>query len=160
MKMRFRALQEGKLRPAMNLAAVRAASCAETVGKSHVKKTYTVDNKSIKRAIRVIQMQDGAILKVAGKRLSAGHYKTKKRKKGIFVSVKKGSGGVVPRSFAWSNTFWQREEGEPREPFDKIMSPSVPQLFGNKEVLKEMAKEAMKKYEERLRHEVGRIMGG
>ena len=159
-KMRFRALQEEKLRPAMNRAAVRAASRAKTVGKSHVKKTYTVDNKSITRAVKITQMQDGAIFKVAGKRLSAGHYKAKKRKKGMFVSVKKGSGGIVPRSFAWSNTFWKRAEGVPREPFHKIMSPSVPQLFGNKEVLKEMAKEAMKKYEERLRHEVGRIMGG
>ena len=144
----------------MRRAAERAASRAQTVGKKHVKKIYTVDNKSIVRAVKVFPIQNGAIFRISGKQLSAGHYKVKQRKKGIFVSVKKGSGDIVPRSFAWSNTFWQREKGEPRFPIERIMSPAVPQLFGNQEVLDEMAKEAMKKYEERLRHEVGRIMGG
>lgn len=144
----------------MRRAAERAASRAQSVGKKHVKKIYTVDNESIARAVKVFHIQNGTILQITGKQLSAGHYKVKQRKKGIFVSVKKGAGDIVPRSFAWSNTFWKREEGEPRFPIERIMSPAVPQLFGNPAVLDEMAKEAMKKYEERLRHEVGRLIGG
>ena len=85
-------------------------------------------------------------------------YKARKRRKGIFVSVKKGSGDIVPRSFAYSNTYFQRE-GNPRLPIKRLFGPAVPQLFGNESIKEEVAEAAMRKYEERLRHEIGRLMG-
>lgn len=42
----------------------------------------------------------------------------------------------------------------------EIMGSSVPQMLGNKEVLEKLSHQAMEKFEERLDHEVLRIMNG
>ena len=148
-----------KVYAAMGNAAVRAASSARTVGKKSVRQLYTVKPAAIKSSISIKRIPKGAVLRVVGYRLSAKNYKATKRKKGIFVSVKKGSGDIVPRSFSYGDKFMRRK-GAARFPIKGITSPAVPQLFGKAAVREEMAKEAMKKYEERLRHEVGRIIGG
>ena len=154
------AMSGDKVHVAMSRAAKRAASHAKSIGTKHVRQTYTIDAASVKAATSIKSTQDGAVLRIAGPRKSAGHYKAKKRKGGIFVSIKKGSGDIVPRSFAYSNTFRKREEGVPRLPIERIFGPAVPQLFGNNAIKEEIADEAMKKYEERIRHEVGRLIGG
>ena len=154
------AMSGDKVHVAMSRAAKRATSHAKRIGTKHVRQTYTIDAASVKAATSIKSTQDGAVIRIAGPRKSAGHYKAKKRKGGIFVSIKKGSGDIVPRSFAYSNTFWKREEGVPRLPIERIFGPAVPQLFGNNAIKEEIADEAMKKYEERIRHEVGRLIGG
>ncbi|MBQ8698576.1 MAG: hypothetical protein IJ521_06225 [Schwartzia sp.] len=153
------ALKGEKVYAAMSQAAKRAASHAKRIGTKHVRQTYTIDAASVKAATSIRGTQGGAVLRIAGPRKSAGHYKAKKRKGGIFVSVKKGSGDIVPRSFAYSNTFFKRQ-GKDRLPIERIFGPAVPQLFGNDAIKEEIAAEAMKKYEERIRHEVGRLIGG
>lgn len=154
------ALKGEKVYAAMSQAAKRAASHGKTIGTKEVRKTYTIDAASIKAATSIRMVQGGAVLRIAGPRKSAGHYKAKKRKQGIFLSIKKGSGDIVPRSFAYSNTFFKRKEGVPRLPIARIFGPAVPQLFGNDAIKNEIAEKAMKKYEERIRHEVGRLIGG
>jgi hypothetical protein len=156
---RLRSMHGDKLYAAMGNAAARAASSARTVGKKSVRQIYTVKPAAIKSSISIKRIPKGAILRIVGYRLSTKNYKAAKRKKGIFVSVKKGSGDIVPRSFAYGDKFIRRK-GDARFPIKGITSPAVPQLFGNAAVREEMAKEAEKKYEERLRHEVSRIMGG
>lgn len=156
----LQALKGERVYAAMSAAAKRAASHAKRIGTKHVRQTYTIDAASIKAATSIRGTQGGAILRIAGPRKSAGHYKAKKHKSGIFVSIKKGSGDIVPRSFAYSNTFWKREKGVSRLPIERIFGPAVPQLFGNDAIKEEVASEAMMKYEERIRHEVGRLIGG
>ena len=171
------ALKGEKVYAAMSQAAKRAASHGKTIGTKHVRKIYTIDAASIKAATSIRMVRDGAVLRIEGPRKSAGHYKAKKRKQGIFLSVKKGSGDIVPRSFAYSNTFFKRNgifgipqkgryakkdrhKGIMREGIEQIFGPAVPQLFGNSAIKNEIADAAMKKYEERIRHEVGRLIGG
>ena len=155
----LRTMYGERIYAAMGSAAARAASSARTVGKKNVRQIYTIKPSTFKSSITIRRIPSGAFLRVAGYRLSAKNYKASKRKKGIFVSVKKGAGGIIPRSFAYGDKFMRRK-GDARFPIKGIASPAVPQLFGNAAVREEMAKEAMKKYEERLRHEVGRILGG
>ena len=155
----LQALKGDKVHAAISAAAKRAASHAKSIGTKHVRQTYTIDAASIKAATSIRATQDGAILRIAGPRKSVGHYKAKKRKGGIFVSIKKGSGDIVPRSFAYSNTFFKRQ-GKARLPIERIFGPAVPQLFGNEAIREEIAAKAMQKYEERIRHEVGRLIGG
>ena len=173
----LQALKGDKVHAAISAAAKRAASHAKRIGTKHVRQTYTIDAASVKAATSIKSTQDGAVIRIAGPRKSAGHYKAKKRKGGIFVSIKKGSGDIVPRSFAYSNTFFKRNgifgipkkgryakkdrhKGITREGIERIFGPAVPQLFGNNAIKEEIADEAMKKYEERIRHEVGRLIGG
>ena len=144
--------------PAMRRAAKRAATHARTVGTRLVRGTYTIDAASVKAATSVRITEDGAVLRIAGFREGVDHYKARKRRKGIFVSVKKGSGDIVARSFDYSNTYFQRE-GDPRLPIKRLFGPAVPQLFGNDAIKGKVADAAMQKYEERLRHEIGRAMG-
>lgn len=156
----LQALKGERVYAAMSAAAKRAASHAKRIGTKHVRQTYTIDAASVKAATSIYGTQGGAVLRIAGPRKSAGHYKAKKRKAGIFVSIKKGSGDIVPRSFAYRNTFFKRGKGVPRLPIERIYGPAVPQLFGNDAIKEEVASEAMMKYEERIRHEVGRLIGG
>lgn len=155
----LQALSGDKVYRAISFAAKRAASHAKSIGTKQVRKTYTIDSASIKAATSIRAVEGGAVLRIAGPRRSAGHYKAKKRKAGVFVSIKKGSGDIVPRSFAYSSTFFKRT-GKSRLPIERIFGPAVPQLFGNDAIKNEIAESAMKKYEERIRHEVGRLMGG
>ena len=91
------AMSGDKVHVAMSRAAKRAASHAKSIGTKHVRQTYTIDAASVKAATSIKSTQDGAVLRIAGPRKSAGHYKAKKRKGGIFVSIKKGIGDIVPR---------------------------------------------------------------
>jgi len=43
---------------------------------------------------------------------------------------------------------------------EEIMGASVPQMIGNEEVLQKISKEAAEKFEERLEHEIMRILNG
>ena len=155
----LRALKGDKAYKAMSSAAKRAASHAKTVGTKGVRRTYTIDAASIKAATSVRGTEGGAVLRIAGPRRGVNHYKARKRRQGIFVSIKKGSGDIVPRSFAYSNTFFKRRDSR-RLPIERIFGPAVPQLFENDAVQNEVMEAASKKYEERVRHEIGRLLGG
>lgn len=155
----LQALKGDKVYKVIPAAAKRAATHAKRIGTRHVKKTYTIDTASIKAATNIRTTRDGATLRIVGPRKSVGHYKAKKRKGSIFISIKKGSGGISRRAFAYSNTFFRRE-GKDRLPIERIFGPAVPQLFGNNAIKEQIAEAAMKKYEERIRHEVGRLIGG
>ena len=58
--------------------------------------------------------------------------------------------------------FW-RAGGSTRtggDAIEELMGSSVPQMIGNEEVLQKISKEAAEKFEERLEHEVLRILNG
>lgn len=158
LEQQLQALGGEKAHAAISRAAKRAATHAKKIGTKLVRQEYTVDSSSIKSTTSVHGSQGGAVFRIVGRRLGADHYKAKKRRQGIFVSVRKGSGDIVPRSFDYSNTYFHRE-GRPRLPIARIFGPAVPQLFGNEAIKEEIAEAAMQKYEERVRHEVGRLMG-
>lgn len=164
-------LSQKSISPIIRRAAKRAVTHAKSIGTKHVKSIYTIDSYSIKRAIGGIRTtEDGAFLRIAGPRVSAGHYKVKALKtnnwwrKDTFISIKKGSGDVVPRAFEFSNTVWRREEGGEFGYWGavegRVFGPAVPQLFGNPAIKEEIEARTMRKYEERIRHEVGRLIGG
>ena len=152
-------LTEKELTAINRRAAKRAASHAKVIGSKGVRSKYTIKSARIKRAIKLTTTGGGAEILISSSRLPVEEYKARQRKKGVFVSIRKGSGGIAARSFSWSNTFWQRDEGVPRYPIRRIVGPAVPQLFEySDEVLQKMSQEALDKYEERFIHELGRIL--
>ena len=160
LEMKLFMLQGEKITPLLAGAAKRAAIHAKKIGSKRVRSIYTIDSGSVKSAIggiRTIGM--GAELRIAGPRKSVGHYKARQNKRGVYVSIKKGSGDTLARSFAWSNTFFQRE-GKSRTPIKRLFGPAVPQLFDNPAVHQELETAALKKYEERVAHELSRVIGG
>ena len=107
-------------------------------------------------------LADGTEIRVKGNYpLAEKMYKTKVKKSGIFVSIKKGTEAKVERGFVnpKSGLFVQRQ-GQDRMPLKGVYGPALPQLFGNARVQDAMQEEGMDMYEKRLWHELDRALGG
>ena len=154
------ALSGKSLHIAVQRAAKRAATHAKTVGSKKVRKVYTVKASAIRTAGKIEQLPNGAMLTIFGARMPVDkNYQAKRKKQGVFVAVEKGRGKIVGKSFEWKDHFFKRTYRS-RLPIERIIGPAVPQLFENAGVQNEVQTAAMGKYEERLRHEVGRILEG
>lgn len=144
---------------AISSAAQRAATHARKVGTKEIRKVYAVKAGTLKGKTKVKKVPDGAIMESKGGSEPIRSYSAVSKRKGIFVSVKKGKKTLVPRSFMLSNRFVARESSR-RLPFRDLYGPAVPQLFGNPEVLEPMQEAGAEKFEERLTHEIERRLGG
>lgn len=151
-----------KIQKAIPSAAKRAASHAKVIGNKKARQIYTL--KKISKAGRIIikRESDGATLQVTGAKLYVGDYYQSRAKKGrgggIFVSVKRGQGGLIARSFASERLglpYKQRLTAK-RFPLKTIKGPSLPQVYGNAEVMAEMEKAALEMYAKRMEHEISR----
>ena len=162
-KLKLLSLSEEKITPFLKDAAIRAAIHAREVGKKRIRGIYTIDSSSIREAIIIgggcsgimATRMGGAILRIKGKRKGLNHYKARQTQKGVFASLKKGSGKTIHGSFSWNGTFFRR--GGDRLPINKLVGLAVPQLFQNPAILTEMQKEAMQMYEKRVEHELSRL---
>jgi hypothetical protein len=86
--------------------------------------------------------------------------KIKKRKpKGVFATIKKGEGSIIPRAFQSPKGYLARL-GKDRLPVRGLFGPAIPQTFGNPAVIAVMEREGMKMYEKRLEHELERLTQG
>ncbi|MBR1728506.1 MAG: hypothetical protein IJ728_03170 [Selenomonadaceae bacterium] len=145
--------------PVLRRSAKRAATHAKKIGSQRVRSVYTIDGslKAGFKGIRTLGM--GAELLIASPRKSVQHYKAKQNRRGVYVSIKRGGGNIVSRSFANNGTFFQRL-GRSRLPIKALYGPAVPQLFENPAIQTEIEQAALKKYEERVAHELERMIGG
>lgn len=85
-------------------------------------------------------------------------YSAKQRKRGLFVSVKRGNRAKVPRGFSLHGSFVMRK-GRERFPLKGIYGPAVPQLFGNPDVMEGMQERGGEVFEARVIHEIGYRLG-
>ncbi|MBQ7479586.1 MAG: hypothetical protein IJT01_11970 [Selenomonadaceae bacterium] len=152
-------ISEENAHKAAGRAAKRAAIAARVAATKRIRAIYTIKARDLKSHAQILLKRDGAILHIKGPMESVTKYKAKKTRKGISVAIKKGNSKLVPRSFEYGRKFMQRE-GASRLPIRGLYGPSVPQLFGNPEVISAMEERGLAVFEERLRHEFGRLMGG
>lgn len=155
-----RFMNTGKLSTAIKQASRRAAITARKAGAQEIRNTYTMKAGTIKSATSLSTEAWGTTLHVRGPEEPVTKYKAARRKKGIFVSIKKGSGSIVPRSFDMTGRGFVAREGKPRHPVTGLFGPAVPQLYGNPDVVSRMTQEGMDMYEKRLLHELERLAGG
>ncbi len=143
----------------------RAAQHARKIGDTEIRDVYTIKKRDITKRVSIERASKGnlqAVIRVEGPEERVSVYKASLRKKGVFVSIKKSGGTVVPRSFDKQKRkdFFARE-GASRLPIRPLFGPSVPQLWGNEVVMENLQEETMEMYQKRLRHELERlIMGG
>lgn len=148
-----------------NLAIIRAANRAiqqaKTAGSKKVRDTYTIQRTNLNSRIYVIKGYGNARFVVKGRALRDINFKNVPKRKGIFVQVKKGEGGLIEGAFyQLVNTgfgIFHRETDE-RYPIIMEHAPSVAQMFGNPDVVKEVTDVGAKAFETRLYHEVERIL--
>ncbi|WP_295157139.1 hypothetical protein [Selenomonas sp. AE3005] len=140
---------------AISAAAQRAAVHARKVGTKEIRKVYAVKAGTLKGKSNIKKAADGAVLEVKGGSEPIKSYSVAAKRKGIFVSVKKGKKTLVPRSFTLNNRFVARESSS-RLPFRDLYGPAVPQLFGNPAVLEKVQEAGTEMFESRLMHEITR----
>ena len=154
------ALSESELKKAFRAAAKRAMTHGRTAGTSKLREVYTVKAGVAKGHMRIKAQGDGMDLRIEGGVEPVKHFRgTAERKKGMYVSIKKGGGGIIPRSFT-QNCVPLMREGDERYPLRGIYGPSVPSMFANDEVIEATMGAIAEKYEERIMHELAWRTGG
>ena len=155
------ALSGRELYRAVGAAGKRAANHAAVVGGKKLREVYTI-KASVAKAHMIVKAERPleTIIRIKGGVEPVQNFRgTAVRKTGIFASIKKGGGGLVPRSFTQSGVFLMRE-GAARYPLKGIYGPSVPQMVWEDTVLEATTQAAMEMYEKRIIHEIERRAGG
>lgn len=152
-------LSEREARVACIMAGKRAAVAARTAGSRKVREVYVIKASDVRSKARVKGTGDGAVLEIKGATEPVSKYKAQKRRAGVFVAVKRGSMKKVERSFTIGTRFVARV-GRERLPVKGLYGPSVPQLFGNPEVMEVMQERGGEVFAARLEHEIEYRLGG
>lgn len=146
---------------AVGAAGKRAANHAAVVGGKKLREVYTI-KASVAKAHMIVKAERPleTIIRIKGGVEPVQNFRgTAARKTGIFASIKKGSGSIIPRSFTQGGSFLMREGAE-RYPLKGIYGPSVPQMFWEDSVLEASMEAGAEMYEKRIIHEVERRIGG
>lgn len=144
---------------AISRASKRAATAARTAGTKQLRSVYTIKSGDLKSRAAIKTVDDGSVIDIKGPVEPVKKFQAGKRKRGIFVTIKRGNGSLVPRSFDLKGEFVARK-GKARYPLKGLYGPSVPQMFGNPEVLDTIKERGVEVFETRLEHEIDRLMGG
>jgi hypothetical protein len=143
----------------------RTAQHARKIGDDKIRKVYTIKKRDVMKRVSIERASKSnlqAVIRVRGPEERVNVYKASLRKRsGVFVSIKKGGGALVPRSFdkQMQKNFYARE-GAARLPIRPLFGPSVPQLWGNEVVMENLQEETLEMYQKRLRHELERLIWG
>lgn len=151
-------LSGDKVKQASIAAGKRAATAARTAGTKQVHALYTIKASDLKARTTIKTTPDGAVLSFKGAPEAVSKYKAVKRRAGVFVTVKRGSTKKVERGFTIGSRFVARK-GKARLPIKGLFGPSVPQLYGNPEVMDIMEERGNEVMAERLEHEIERRLG-
>ena len=150
-----------ELHAALGAAGKRAATRGMTVGAKKMREVYTIKAGVAKSRMKVENPSRlDTVIRIEGGTEPVKNFRgTRRRKDGVFVSIKQDSGGVVPRSFMHGDAPLMRE-GAARYPIKGIYGPSVPQMFDEDSVIETTMDAALEKYEERITHELSWRIGG
>lgn len=156
-------LKEDRVRRVCQAASKRAATTARKAGTQALRNIYAIKGVSVvKSGVSINKLNDGTEMRIKGGYTSAQKYfKVKSlKRKGVFVSIKKGTETKVPNGFVSTAGIFMKRQGKDRYPLKGIYGPALPQMFGNENVMNAMQKEGMEMYEKRLYHELERALGG
>ena len=151
-----------KIIPAIMSAQRRAATAGRTLAAKRIREIYTIKAGDIKNRANIKVDMGGTEtrIEIKGPFEPVKKYRARKNAHGIFVAIKRGKGGTVPRSFQRpDNDRFVARVGRDRGPLKGLYGPSVPQLFQNVEVMGEVQARMMEMYENRLMHELERRLG-
>lgn len=157
---------------ALSNAINRGLSRIKTTAKKRVKEVYTVDSRALSAAsnitIRRASTNDLAgFVSFAGRKIPLYKFKvtpkTAGTKKRVQASVMKGGGATFESAFIAdmrNGTGVFERETKKRLPVHELMGLSAAQMVGNQKVLEGIGEEAQDLINERLEHEIDRILNG
>lgn len=150
-----------KIAACIDRATYRGALHARKVAIKQIRSIYTIKSGELRSAAPIKRSGLVSTIDIKGPFLPVEHYRAVSRAKGIFVTIKKGSGALVPMSFSKGGKggVFRKRIGPKRYPIEGLHGPAIPQLYGNKAVVELMEQEGMNVYAERLMHELERLVG-
>jgi hypothetical protein len=151
----------------------RAATTARTEAARKVRQEYVVKHGDVIKTIKIKKASAGELFaEVTSKgpllpliRFKVNPRKPSPRRKApLRASVKRGGGGPIKRAFtaqmASGHTGVYQRVGDKRFPIRQLHGPAVPQMIDNKEVGEWVEEKASERLEERLDHEINRVLEG
>lgn len=156
---------------AMANAINRAVTTARTEASRKVREMYYITNKNITATMTLTKASAGsptALIRSKAGPIALSKFRvtpkqpSAKRKKPITARVKKGGGGPIAHAFVARMKSGHvgvfDRVGKQRLPINQLYGPSVPQMLGNPSVTQWVEAKASAKLDERLIHEIGRIL--
>ena len=151
----------------------RAATAAKTAAVKEVRQGYYVKAKDVNKTIKIYRASRsklGAVVVSKDSKLPLDKFRFSPRtrpkrppKGGIKVAVKKTGLKTLPHAFLVNHDtgtqIWQRV-GKDRLPIRRLMGPAVPQMLGADRVQKAFYERGREMYEQRLDHEIKRLLEG
>lgn len=163
---------KSKASVALSRALNRAASNAKTNASKKVREQYTVKAKDVNSTISITKASSGrlgAIVKSKGARMPLIKFNVRPKNprpknppKVLRVEVKKGGLKELVGAFVANvsgNKIFKRTTSK-RLPIQQLFGPAVPQMLGSSTIKEFIESEASKVFDQRLDHEIQRIMGG
>lgn len=151
----------------------RSIEAARTEAARTTRKNYVIKHKDLIETIKIKRAYPGSLeanFSSSGSVLELMKFKVRANKplpthgKYAVVSVKKGSNKKINNSFV-AKIYKETENvytrvGSNRFPVRVHYGPSVPQMIGNEEVIAQVEKRAAEVLDQRLDHEISRVLGG
>jgi hypothetical protein len=156
----------------------RAAEAARTQAARSTRETYHIKHKDVIGTIRIKRANQNDLLadfRTRDTNLALTKFKVSpnkpqpKRRRAVTVSVKKGTKKSIKKAFVAQLLKPKSNSGQmnvftrvsnKRFPLRGHYGPSIPQMIGNKDVIKSVEGRAREVLDTRLDHEINRMLGG
>lgn len=159
----------GKAKVAVWRAAKRAGQAGKTEAKRYATRTYNIKastfNKNTQSTVKVQGGGSGATkvtIRYAGAMLDLLEFSPKiSNTDGVRYQAKRGNEVHLRHAFdikAYGGHVYERV-GRPRFPVQKKLGPSTPHMLKDNDVADPLGKRIMEVFNQRLSHEIGRILG-
>lgn len=161
---------EDEIPKVVSRAINRAIENARANVVREVRDHYNIKAKDIRTTLKISRSNSknlAAVISSRGAPLPTMAFKVRpgtvngRRRTPLTVSVKKGQSENLDRAFiatlGGSKGVYERIGG-PRLPIRQLYGPSVPQMIGNEEIIKQIADQARKTLDDRLDHEINRVL--
>lgn len=162
----------GAIPKALSGAINRAAEGARTDAVKKVREDYVITAARIRETIAIRKANSNdltAMIKSRGRPRALSYFKlrpgkpsSRRPKDGVHVQIKRSGGGPVAKSFvakmASGHVGVFHRQGSNRFPIVQRYGPSVAQMVGSPNVSRYVEQNAQRRLEDRLDHEINRIL--
>ncbi len=158
---------------AMASAINRAAQSGRTEAVKKVRERYIVKASTVREPLKIERASSSspiATLRAAGSVIPLSKFKIRPSKPTpgkltpVSATVIKGKGGTISKAFVArmpaGHVGVYRRKGRPRLPIMELYGPSAPQMIGNEEVMRALEEKAQQTLDERMEHEITRLLEG
>lgn len=152
----------GGVTKAITSASKRAGDQGKTKAGTFVAQEYTIGKGVFMSETKTrLQISEGFTLSFEGSVIPLKRFRARdQRPKGVYASVKRGSGGRLPHAFTGPGGHFFERVGTSRLPIEKKFGPSTGQMMQNDEIIEQMDQVISETFEQRMEVEINRLLAG